>query len=772
MKKFETEVRLSREMSLLDVTLIGVGAMIGAGIFVLTGIAAGVAGPALILAFALNGVVTLFTAMAYAELGSCFHDAGGGYLWVKEALPKWNGFLSGWMSWFAHAVACSLYALGFGAYFGHLLTELGVAVPQWGMLSPQKILAAAVALGFAYVNFKGASETGKVGNIVTLTKIVILAIFIGFGLEMLFSRHDWPQAFTPFIPNGWGGIFKAMGLTFIAFEGYEVISQCSEEVRNPKKNIPRAVFLSLVIVIPIYLLVGFVALGAVIPENMAAWDYLALHKEIALVEVARHFFIGGGVLILVGGLISTMSALNATVYSSSRVAFAMGRDRNFPTFFSKVHRKTFTPHWSILFSISIVVLMAVSLPIEDVAAATDIMFLLLFLQVNIALIPLRKKRPDLDRGFITPFLPWVPILGVVTKLFLAVYMFNYSPVAWVVTAAWIVAGLLIYRSYAYKREIEHVRKVQTLERLERKEYRILVCLSKAELVPSLSNVGIALAKKHSGEIILLHVIEVKEGRRLRVILPEEARRSSFLDEAAASLRNSEARVRPVLRFSHRISQGIVETAEEEHCNFIILGRQKRPTFFERFFSSSIDTVLQEAPCEVAILQGEIPSRGIRSLLIPFGQNIHTRLAVEIAPALVDHFNCEARIVVVFEPDVPYSSRNQRMEEIRELVRANGLAARIDVVHDKDVLQGVLQQSKGTDLLLMGGRTGDFLGLLLGQSLTQEITERVACPVLWVKEYEERASFWSTLFKPFPKEVEERHGQFHTEPVLQRMGENH
>ena len=117
MKKFDTEVHLSREMSLLDVTLIGVGAMIGAGIFVLTGIAAGVAGPALIITFGLNGIVTVFTAMAYAELGSCFHDAGGGYLWVKEGLPKWNGFLAGWMSWFAHAVACSLYALGFGAYF-------------------------------------------------------------------------------------------------------------------------------------------------------------------------------------------------------------------------------------------------------------------------------------------------------------------------------------------------------------------------------------------------------------------------------------------------------------------------------------------------------------------------------------------------------------------------------------------------------------------------------------------------------------------------------
>lgn len=163
MKKFETEVRLSREMGLMDATMIGVGAMIGAGIFVLIGIAAGVAGPALILAFALNALVALLTAMSYAELGSCFHDAGGGYLWVKEGLPKWNGFLSGWMSWFAHAVACSLYALGFGAYFGHVLHEIGFTVPHWGFVSPEKLLAAGIAVLFAYINFRGASETGKIG---------------------------------------------------------------------------------------------------------------------------------------------------------------------------------------------------------------------------------------------------------------------------------------------------------------------------------------------------------------------------------------------------------------------------------------------------------------------------------------------------------------------------------------------------------------------------------------------------------------------------------
>ena len=171
-----------------------------------------------------------------------------------------------------------------------------------------------------------------------------------------------------------------------------------------------------------------------------------MYKETALVEVSRQFFSGGGVMILVGGLISTMSALNATIYSSSRVAFAMGRDRNFPALFSKVHAKNFTPHWGILGSLMIVILMVVSLPIEDVASAADIMFLLLFLQVNIAMISLRKKRPDLRRGFVTPFYPWLTVVGIGMLLFLALYMFAYSITAWIVTVLWIAAGLGVYKS--------------------------------------------------------------------------------------------------------------------------------------------------------------------------------------------------------------------------------------------------------------------------------------------------------------------------------------
>lgn len=503
----------------------------------------------------------------------------------------------------------------------------------------------------------------------------------------------------------------------------------------------------MIIVIPIYLLVAVTALGSVKPVGMTAWDYLASQKETALVNVARQFFTGGGMMILVGGLISTMSALNATIYSSSRVAFAMGRDRNFPAFFSRVHPVNFTPHWGILVSLVIVVLMAVSLPIEDVASAADIMFLLLFLQVNLAMIRLRKKRPDLDRGFRVPLFPWLSILGIAMLLFLAIYMLNYSLIAWVVTAGWIVAGLFIYTGYASRREIEHLQKVQALERIERKEYSILVCLSNPQSVGSLTATAIAIAKRHNGEIIFLHVIEVREGQPLRAGLEETSRVRPLLQEAESLTREAGIPARSIIQVSHRISQGIVETALMEKCNFIVIRRPKQITFMGRVFSSIVDTVLQKATSEVAVLHGEFGQKKIRKILIPFGTSIHTRLATEIAPALGAYFGAELSVVVVFDPDTPVYGRDKRLSEIRQVMEQSSVWSDLKVVTEKDVLKGVLKEAADADLVLMGGRTGDFLELLLSKSLSEEITEQVKCPVLWVREYEEPRSLWAALLKP-------------------------
>jgi len=328
-----------------------------------------------------------------------------------------------------------------------------------------------------------------------------------------------------------------------------------------------------------------------------------------------------------------------------------------------------------------------------------------------------------------------------------VYMFNYSVIAWIVTAVWIALGLGIFKVYASKREVEHIRKVRALERIERKEYSILVNIASPRTLESLTKVALSIAVKHNAEIIFLHVVEVHEGQVLMAGLDETEDLKPLFAKAESLALESGVPLRSIVKVSHRISQGIVDTALEEECNFVVIGKQKNPNFFDRIFSSLIYTVLQKSPSEAAVLHGEIPQEGVRNILIPYGANIHTRLALEIAPALAEFFEAKLKIAVVFEYGVPKRERDVVIHDIQQIMKENSFVADIAVVKESDVLKGILRLSKEADLVLMGGRTGDLVELLFATSLTREITEQVACPVLWVNEYEERVSFWKSLLLP-------------------------
>ena len=462
---------LARTLGLLDITMIGVGAMIGAGIFVLTGVAAGIAGPALILVFCFNGIIASLTALAYAELGSAMPQAGGGYVWCKESMPGPSGFVAGWMDWFAHTIAGSLYALGFAAYFALILESMGISLFGLGIELTIKLFAVLIIVVFVAINFKGASETGRTGVIVTFGKVIILAIFVGAGLWIMYNKTDYGLSnFSPFIPNGFGSIFIACGLTFITFEGYEIIAQAGEEVRNPKKNVPRATILAIIVVIPIYCFVAFATLGALTVESdTTPWQFLGKYGELGLVEAAKQFIpFGVGAFILIfGGLLSTMSALNATTYSSTRVAFAMSRDNFLPKKLARIHKTNQTPYVALLFSGTIMILMSVAIPLEDVASACSLMFLLLFILVNIAVILIRRNPQmfnHLKYGFRIPSvhnIPFVPIIAIAANSCLAIFLFQYSPTAWFVTILWVLIGLGLYAVYSrrnYLRETEPRKK--------------------------------------------------------------------------------------------------------------------------------------------------------------------------------------------------------------------------------------------------------------------------------------------------------------------------
>ena len=440
---------LSRDLSLFDITMLGVGAMIGAGIFVLTGLAAGIAGPGLLLAFLLNGFATSLTALVYAELGSAVPEAGGGYLWVKSSMGRYQAFLSGWMSWLAHIVAGSLYSLGFGSYFVFLLEELGFLPEDANKAVLEKVFAVIIILLFLLVNYLGSSETGSVGNIITVTKVIIIAVFILSGLWAALKAPNLRfRNLEPIIPpeRTIFSILTAMGFTFIAFEGYEIIVQTGEEVEQPNRSIPRAIFFSLLIVVPIYFFVGLVSLTAITPApGEETWQFLSSIGELGLAEAARQFMPLGVGLMLFGGLVSTLSALNATIYSSARVSFVMGRDKLLPRAFNQVNEWRRTPHVAILVSGAIMIGIAVFLPIDDVASAADLLFVLLFLQVNLSIFKIRSKYGEqLFYGYKIPLYPVLPIISVATQIILGVALILHSDVALIGASLWLVIGTIVW----------------------------------------------------------------------------------------------------------------------------------------------------------------------------------------------------------------------------------------------------------------------------------------------------------------------------------------
>lgn len=737
-----SEVRLSREMRLIDITMIGVGAMIGAGIFVLTGIAAGVAGPALLLVFLLNGVVTLFAAAAYAELGSSFHSAGGGYLYVKTGLKDPQGFMSGWMSWFAYVVACALYGLGFGAYGKEVLPLLGLEHLNLPLLPVEQWLALAVIGVFALINYRGASEAGSAGNFVTLGKIALLAVFIGFGVWMTLRRPDWQMTFTvnP-VPNGFSSIFVAMGLTFIAFEGYEIIAQCSEEVREPERNVPRAIFLSLVIVVPIYLLVAFAALGAVQPEGMASWQYLGLHKETALVDVAKTFFRGGGVMILLGGLFSTMSALNATIYSSSRVSFAMGRDRNLPSWFGEVHPTRKTPHWAILASAILSAIMAVTLPIEAVASAANILFLLLFIQVQAALITLRKKQPNLARGFRVPWVPLIPMVGILLQLGLAVFLAYYSPKAWLSAAIWIGLGLVVFYTYSRKRDRAYTQMVSVREAADRRKYRILACVSDPHRSVSTLQAAAAVARRFRGELVALTVVEVPDRALLAQGLGLARETETRLREDLAKMALEGIPSKVVVKVSHRISFGITETALEEGCNLIVMGRGRREGLIARFAATITDRVVRSAPVQVMVVTaGQWPAE-IANVLLAYESGPHAELCADLVQAFAQQPGAKIRAVQILpNPGTAEEEAAARAGMAKEL-GGRCPQAQQSIVRASDIITGLLQEARQADLVVVGGTEAGMIEQLLGYAPSLELADRSNLPVITIYEMSAEPTRW-------------------------------
>lgn len=635
----QSNSELTRDLSEFNIIMIGVGGMIGAGIFILTGFAAGYAGPAIILAFLLNGFISVFNSMSYAELGSAIPEAGGGFLWIRSTMGHFQGFMSGWMSWFAHIVAGGLYALGFGAFSFLIVTDVtgwngdgitifSTALPFLNNPFHLIITGANVSVAFAVIiilifmviNYIGSSETGSAETIVTMAKLIIIGFYILCGFYVFFlnpvSRGQNLIPGDNFFPKGISGVILAMGLTFIAFEGYEIIVQSGEEVKNPRSSIPKAVFKSLMIVIPIYVLVAFVSLVAITSPGIPTYLFLFNAQEDGIIEAARQFVPFGFYLLLFGGLVSTISALNATTYSSSRVAFVMGRDSFLPKQFGNVNKKRHTPHVSLFFSGLIMIFSIVFLPLVSVAAAADFMFLLLFIQVNVALFRMRWRYEDkLQYGYKTKWFPWAQYFVIIALIFLIFVLIDYEPIAFIGAILWLTIGLAIFflfikknlASIDFSESLKPFFKEPTKEEIQEKqseffEYgyenpdeffvsldHILVPVSGKEFEWISIAVASVLARRYNAEITLFHVGDTN------------------LDHFTEFL--AKRRVQYNLK---RVSEGyvpqlITDELTRKQYNLLIMPSRRRKRYLDRLKLDSISAkVIPNTKCN--ILQIYAPKR--------------------------------------------------------------------------------------------------------------------------------------------------------------------
>ncbi|SFM91122.1 amino acid permease [Methanolobus profundi] len=733
-------VSLSRDLTLFDITMIGIAGMIGAGIFALTGIATGIAGPAVILAFLLNGIVATFTGLAYAELGSAIPEAGGSYLWVKEGIGNHFGFLAGWVDWAAHTIACSLYAVTFGAFFSELVIHfLGYdGISQGTLISTS---AFGIVTLMAYLNYLGAKESGRIGGMVTLFKVAILVVFACFGIYRTFLTPDWSVAFLAepsFLPHGVGGLLVAMGLTFIAFEGYEIIAQSGEEVKDPEKNIPRAILLSLWIAVIIYIMVAFALIGAIKVDG-PSWIYLGELGEFSMIRVAGQIMSFGSVLILAGGFVSTISAMNATVYSSSRVAFALGRMGYLPEALSNINEKRRTPHYAILFSYFIIATMTFA-PIETVASAANVMFLILFILVNSVLIILRFRRPDLKRAFKMPFAPYLPILAIIVQLVIGYYLVTaIEDTTFIagITIFWILAGSFFYFSYSekeIKRRAKYLRKKVYEEKpFAEKGYKILVPIKNMATTGDLAKFANIVARERNGHIVFLKVLTFPEQTPLSAS-------DAYVDERRAMMRGLISSVDVpsggIIKVGRDASDSILDTIEEEKPDMVIMGWRGRTFRRDFVLGSTLDPLLLKAPCDVVVARFE-PGRSlkdIRSILLPTAGGPHAALAAELAHDLAVEKNAT---VTMFNVGRSTGDEGKALAAFRDL---EGYFKDVDInkkfTVSENIEKGLSEEAKKQDVVFIGATTRPFLKNFLMGVFPEKIIKNTDTTVImarkWVK----------------------------------------
>lgn len=752
-ENFEHEVKMAKTLGPVSIVFIGIGSLLGGGIFTLLGPTSGLVGPGLVLSMLLGSLLALLNLQMYVALGTTFPAAGGGYVWTRRALGNFQGFIFGWLDWFAHAAACGVYSLSFGYYAVELLRLCGFDVFVGNsMLSTEKIAAVAMIVLFGYVNWRGAKTMGSTGVYVTVLLLVILSFYVISGAVSMSGQTEPFANFSPFLPFGLMGIVAATTFFYIAFEGSEIQVQAGEETKNPSRDIKIGLFSSWAVVSFIYVLISIIIIGATpVAEGVRVWDVLSSFKEGAIIESAKAFMPFGFIVLVFGGLLANLAALNTTIYSSSHVAFALARDKNIWSRFAQIHVKNLTPHASVIASSFLVILMVLTLPLFDVASAASLLFVLLFLLLNIAGIVTHFKFPKTKWAYKIPFFPLTPLLAIAIYILLAFTMLQVNAAAWVITIFWILIGLVNYFSYAQKQSREHfegeIVYEETLRVVKKTWRRVLLPISAditiAEL-HDLAEIAFAITSKYNGELIAVKVHEIPQALQLldgaSMIHDQhlfEHLKHWVREYNKKTPNEADINLHSISMVGRNAVDSLLEVIRMEDCDLIIAKWTGSTQTKGAIYGEKIDRLLRESKIDIIVVKNPQPIASILVAEESSGNNPYIPLMGEILDALKKGFNPKMRLISVINPDDSRVDCEDTDCMLSPLALRKEDFEKIEFTRSRSVLTAIVKEAKpkGIDLVVINASSPKFLKEVHLGILPEMLAKHLDTSVIIVRGHE-------------------------------------
>ncbi|MDP4083351.1 MAG: amino acid permease [Bacillota bacterium] len=439
----QKDVTLKKELGAFDLSMLGIGAIIGTGIFVLTGVAAAEhAGPALVLSFVLSGLACVFAALCYAEFASTVPVSGSAYTYSYATFGELIAWILGWDLILEYGLASSAVASGWSGYFQGLLAGFGIHFPTalTSAFDPAKgtfidLPAILIVLLITFLLTQGIKKSARFNSIIVIVKLAVVILFIVVGVW-----YVKPSNWTPFMPFGFSGVTAGAATVFFAYIGFDAVSTAAEEVKNPQRNMPIGIIASLLVCTVLYIIVSAILTG-IVPyklldvKNPVAFALNYIHQD----------WVAG--FISLGAIAGITTVLLVMIYGQTRLFYAISRDGLLPKVFSKVDKKKQTPIVNTWITCLLVSIFAGFIPLDKLAELTNIGTLFAFMTVAVGILYLRKSKEAPKTGFRVPFVPAIPILAFIFCGYLALQL---PKLTWESFFVWLVIGLVVYFGYGRK----------------------------------------------------------------------------------------------------------------------------------------------------------------------------------------------------------------------------------------------------------------------------------------------------------------------------------